>query len=55
MPYEMFLYGRLVYVLDGEMGPPTLNNWTRLVGGKPWIVAGGAQPLVKEKLQVLPP
>lgn len=54
MPYEMFLYGRLVYVLDGEMGPPTLNNWMRLEFGKPLIVAGGAEPFAKEKLQVLP-
>lgn len=58
MPYDTLRYGRLVYVFDAEMGPPTLNSCTRcefeLVPGGAQSVCEGAQPPANEKVQVLP-
>lgn len=58
MPYDKLRYGRLVYVLVAEMGPPTLNSCTRceleFVPGGAQSVCDGAQPLANVKLQILP-
>lgn len=41
-----------MYVLVGKMGPPTLKSCTRCELG--FDDCGGAEPLEKAKLQVLP-